>query len=660
MGNIKSPLNLLILLGLICQGMAWNSYYALFIFCFLWFLLNLLIEKGKAVNEPLEIIILLAAFVIFFYYAGNNLFEKCIALGNGLAILQIIRLTYSLDYRKKVLAFAIALTQIAIGTQIFLDYAFSLVLLFLIILIPKFLYSIQFQTVKLYPGTIKKNIFGYKILKHKTEYLLLLLISILFFLFFPRMNFEPNSGFYKDLGISKNSLFLTKPNLKTSLKSVSEDDIKKDDLIFQVYADNLNYLKMMSMDNFNGDLWTISTYGRLIQKNFKRRIDLNGYRYRKVDIKYENYKSKFLLSDGDVVYLEGNFFDNPSLTRLDNIVIPENINRENKTYEYWFDPDPPPIHLSVEVKERYTKIKGYSSKLEKWLTEIVNKNNSKYEKALAICNYLGTNFKYELGAPALNKKYPVEDFIFYEKRGHCERFASALAVLLRILDIPSRVTVGYLAREKNEFGNYYNIRAKDAHAWTEAYFEGKGWVVLDATPAANFDFYRRKGSGRFKEVLDYVEYIWYSKIVNMSYGDQLYIYSSVGLFITMVSTFITEFFLYLLFATGIIFLVVILWRFKKKRIFKLRLYFNLKRKREVKLEHFYARLLRILLKHKIDKPDSLTPYEFLLILKNKKINNFSEIEYITVVFCKMKYGSRKISGSELRKVEKAIDLINEL
>jgi hypothetical protein len=134
MENIKSPLNLLILLGLICQGMTWENNYTVFIFCFLWFFLNFLNLKRKPLNEKIEIIVLIAAFVLFYYYSGNNLFEKCIALGNGLAVLQIIRLTYKLDYRKKVLAYAMASTQIAIGTQTFLDYSFLIILILLIIL----------------------------------------------------------------------------------------------------------------------------------------------------------------------------------------------------------------------------------------------------------------------------------------------------------------------------------------------------------------------------------------------------------------------------------------------------------------------------------------------------------------------------------------------
>jgi hypothetical protein len=486
-------------------------------------------------------------------------------------------------------------------------------------------------------------------------------ISILFFLFFPRVNFEPNNRFYKDIGINRgsDSLTLTKPTLKTSLASVSEKDINKEELIFQVYADNLKYFKMLSMDKFNGDLWSIGSYGYLHKRNFRRHKNLTNYHYRKVDVKYEKFESRFLPSDGNVFYIEGNFFDDPALTRVGNITIPENINRSNKTYEYWCNPAPKAFHLAVRYRKMLTRIKGYSSKLENWLLEIIKNDQTKYDKAVTVRNYLKTNFKYELGAPELDKKYPVENFIFYEKRGHCERFASALAVLLRVIDIPTLVTVGYRARERNEVGDYYNIRAGDAHAWTEAYFEDKGWVILDATPVADIAVNRGESRKGVKWMLDYLEYIWYSKIVNLSYGEQLYLFNSIGVCIEMISTFLSKFFVYILFILGALLIMFIILKSFNKKLLNLKFYFNFKKKREIKVEHFYGRMLKILFKYKIHKKEVLTPIEFILELKNNNVAYFAEIKYITDIFCKMKYGQKQISVKELRRVEKFIALLNK-
>ena len=655
MESMRSPLKILILLGLICQGMTWDNYYALSIYCILWFFLNILNLKRKLIGESLEIIILLTGFTIFYLYAGNNLFEKCIALGNGLAVLQIIRLTYKLDYRKKVLAFAMATTQIAIGTQTFLNYSFLIILILLVVLIPKYFYSIQSAEYIELPNNKTK----FSIFRHKFEFTLILIISILFFLFFPRVNFESNSRFYQDIGMSKDSLTLTKPILKTSLEGVSEDDLDKEELLFQVYADKLTYLKVLSMDKFNGDLWTISSYGYLHKRNFRKRRNLVGCNYRKIDVKYDNFKSRFLPADGDVFYIKGNFFDDPTLTRLGNLVVTENINRKNKTFEYWCKPYSKATYLSEKYKKTLTKIKDVSPKLETWLTDLVKDEKSKYDKALSVKNYLKSNYKYELGAPELDKEYPIENFIFNEKKGHCERFASALAVLLRMLDIPTIVTVGYRARERNEVGNYYNIRAGDAHAWTEAYFDNTGWIILDSTPVADYienTAHRDKG---VRWMLDYIEYVWYSKIVNLSYGEQLQLYSSVGSFIKFLSTLLNRYFIYFLLVFGLVFFVLIFCRLPNVKAMKFKYSFRIKRKRDIKLNHFYGSMIRIMLKHKIRKQDTLTPNEFLIELKKQNIVFYNEVEYITNIFCKMKYGNKRISEEELGKVEKLIAFLKK-
>jgi protein-glutamine gamma-glutamyltransferase len=81
-------------------------------------------------------------------------------------------------------------------------------------------------------------------------------------------------------------------------------------------------------------------------------------------------------------------------------------------------------------------------------------------------------------------RQPLSDFLFRSRRGHCEFFATALAVLLRNAGVPSRVVNGFYGGEYNDFGEFVLVRQSDAHSWVEAWVEGQGWVQLDATPAA--------------------------------------------------------------------------------------------------------------------------------------------------------------------------------
>jgi protein-glutamine gamma-glutamyltransferase len=105
------------------------------------------------------------------------------------------------------------------------------------------------------------------------------------------------------------------------------------------------------------------------------------------------------------------------------------------------------------------------------------------EKAAAIEQYLRTRFGYTLEMDTAGPD-PLAYFLFARKRGHCEYFASSMAVMLRTLGIPSRIVNGFRGGEYNDISGSYIIRAKDAHSWVEAYIPGHGWMAFDPTPAA--------------------------------------------------------------------------------------------------------------------------------------------------------------------------------
>ncbi|MGB5578985.1 MAG: DUF3488 and transglutaminase-like domain-containing protein [Woeseia sp.] len=92
------------------------------------------------------------------------------------------------------------------------------------------------------------------------------------------------------------------------------------------------------------------------------------------------------------------------------------------------------------------------------------------------------NYFYTLQPPQLGAD-PVDEFLFDTMRGFCEHYASAFAVMMRAVDIPSRVVLGYQGGELNPLGNYLIVRQSDAHAWNEVWLEGRGWVRVDPTAA---------------------------------------------------------------------------------------------------------------------------------------------------------------------------------
>ncbi len=82
----------------------------------------------------------------------------------------------------------------------------------------------------------------------------------------------------------------------------------------------------------------------------------------------------------------------------------------------------------------------------------------------------------------MDRRAPVSDFLFRVRRGHCEYFASATTLLLRSLGHPARLAVGFRGGDFLHSQGDYSFRGSHAHAWTEVFLAGVGWVAYDATP----------------------------------------------------------------------------------------------------------------------------------------------------------------------------------
>ena len=91
-------------------------------------------------------------------------------------------------------------------------------------------------------------------------------------------------------------------------------------------------------------------------------------------------------------------------------------------------------------------------------------------------------FRYTL-RPAPLGRNSVDDFLFSTREGFCEHYSSAFTLLMRAAGIPARVVTGYQGGYWNKLGNYLLIRNSDAHAWTEVWLAGRGWVRTDPTAA---------------------------------------------------------------------------------------------------------------------------------------------------------------------------------
>lgn len=104
--------------------------------------------------------------------------------------------------------------------------------------------------------------------------------------------------------------------------------------------------------------------------------------------------------------------------------------------------------------------------------------------AQRLTKHLRTDFTYDLSGTSGSAINPLEHFLFESKRGHCEFFSTALALMLRSLGIPTRNVTGFAGATYNRFGGFYSVRQGDAHAWVEVWFDNTGWQRFDPTPSA--------------------------------------------------------------------------------------------------------------------------------------------------------------------------------
>lgn len=183
--------------------------------------------------------------------------------------------------------------------------------------------------------------------------------------------------------------------------------------------------------------------------------------------------------------------------------------RLKSTSELFFDPASSP----------YLQFKALDPRIRPLAEKIVANANAPYDRAAAIETYLRTHYGYTLQLSRATPPDPLADFLFVRRRGHCEYFSSAMAIMLRTVGIPSRVVNGFAGGEFNDITSQYVIRASDAHSWVEAYIPGEGWVAFDPTPAGSVQTHSEWS--RMMLYLDAMSSFWREWIVNYDLAHQL-------------------------------------------------------------------------------------------------------------------------------------------
>ena len=278
----------------------------------------------------------------------------------------------------------------------------------------------------------------------------------------PRLSGLAGSGFFhaylSQTGFSGNVRLGDAGPLQTS-----------DEVVMRIRGGKTDYLRGAVLDTFEGNAWSSE------RKGPKRFANAEAGPLRVAMVK----PTTFLFAPhGGIAIADGAMLDAFGATSVSVGISDFSIDPSAGA----FDEAPTPTDLSLNRDSRAEGV--LRRKLGTLARSIVGSETDPATQLTLLSNYLTKNYRYTLTRRKNPKQYfEILDFLFDSREGHCEFFASAMALLSRAIGIPTRVVTGFRVRETNKYGDYQIVREKHAHAWVEAWVEKKaGWVTVDATP----------------------------------------------------------------------------------------------------------------------------------------------------------------------------------
>jgi transglutaminase-like putative cysteine protease len=366
---------------------------------------------------------------------------------------------------------------------------------------------------------------------------------------------------------------------------------------------------------------------------------------------------------------------------------------ERTTYKVFSDTSLPNIErlrmdnspYSVSA-QRYLKLpEKIDERISNLASEVIQSSGTKnrYDQAKAIEKHLQTTYGYTLELKSGGTE-PLADFLFNVRQGHCEYFATAMAVMLRTQGIATRIVNGFQQGEYNEAADAYIVRQKDAHSWVEVYFpKENAWIPFDPTAPAG-QFPEETGStgitGKFDKMLDALETYWIQYVVTYDNQEQRSLFRSVkkgvndyqgdlSVWANQLKNAFTDWLkdvrgdkgfeasakaiglgvgYILLGMIGIGFLTLVI-----RKVLRLDLWERLcawfKSNKETSIVEFYERMQKVLEKQGFKRVEHQTPLEFAFAL------NMPEAVNITEKYNRVRFGEKNLSKDEIQEIENWLD-----
>jgi transglutaminase-like putative cysteine protease len=248
------------------------------------------------------------------------------------------------------------------------------------------------------------------------------------------------------------------------------------------------YLRLTSLDQFDGDTFSPSKLEQPESAEVSRGIAVSPLRGRTVhtDVAVRALAVHWLPVPSQVtdVQVAGDWrYDAPTSTVFSSRSDTRNLDYSVESVH----PDPDPAALEEAASNdpsvsSYLKLPSIPADVRDLTQRVTGTAVSTFDKALAIQRFLtSAPFVYDTTIPAGSGTKALESFLLHDHRGFCQQYASAMAVMARIVHIPARLAVGFTHGDLQADGSWL-VTTKDAHAWPELYFNGFGWLPFEPTP----------------------------------------------------------------------------------------------------------------------------------------------------------------------------------
>ncbi|GAB6065523.1 DUF3488 and transglutaminase-like domain-containing protein [Aquifex pyrophilus] len=464
------------------------------LFAFFSFILGILNDFKNFINLPRVILNAIAIIGTVFFLSPISLDNLIEPLSNTLLFLTAIKLLESKDIRDFYQILLLSFFGVSLGTAVFQE-----ILNFLIFVIFVFLGISTLILINFYRNdrNVVINVKAMKFL-FLSSFLFIVLTSLsswFFFLILPRVD-KP----LFDIAGGRVGLISGFTD-EVELGKVGEIQLDRR-VVFRVFGLEFKespYWRLSVLDTFKNNRWfrTLKkeeqelkgigkSYTIILEPTYERFIPTLDYPLYVISVEGTDEKPK---------RIKGGFY-----------VLNKPITKPLRVRAVSSDtfPEDKPLSLYLKVPE---DISPRIKKLAENLSRGTKTNREKIEKVREFFK----DFKYSLRI--YHDGDPLEYFLFVSREGNCEFFASATALLLRLMGVPTRVVSGYHGAMKNEYGNYYMVLSAMAHVWVEA-FDGKRWVRVDTTPPYVPEGVR--GVSKLSLIYDALLTFWYKNVVNFT------------------------------------------------------------------------------------------------------------------------------------------------